>query len=73
MTDALQRETMVGVLPLPHPITVRKYNKDRALDLWLSSFQYTLQVLHQGDISPLPLVDISRVRLFTVVNSSSSA
>eukprot|EP00271_Cylindrocystis_brebissonii_P005132 TRINITY_DN1707_c0_g1_i1.p1 TRINITY_DN1707_c0_g1~~TRINITY_DN1707_c0_g1_i1.p1 ORF type:complete len:1260 (+),score=248.55 TRINITY_DN1707_c0_g1_i1:223-4002(+) len=64
--EYLRTSTLVGVLPLPHPIFVRKYQPTDFTDLWFSSYLYGIIFLGQQEASILPIIDARRVRLFSV-------
>lgn len=40
--DFLAKSTLVGILPLPNPILIRKYQSNEATDVWFSTFIWSL-------------------------------
>ncbi|XXQ30547.1 Dymeclin [Plasmodiophora brassicae] len=61
--------TLVGVLPLPHPITVRQYSPSRYTSVWFSSLLWGVIFLrHQRT----HLFDPSSIRLFVISNARDS-
>ena len=43
--EFLRQSTLVGLLPLPHPIVVRKYHASAGTMVWLLSFVWGLTFL----------------------------
>ena len=62
--EYIRRTTMVGLLPVPHPIVIRKYQPNKYTCLWFTAFQWGVVFMHNQD--PLCLYDGKRVKLFTV-------
>lgn len=60
----IRRTTMVGLLPVPHPIVIRKYQPNRHTSLWFTAFMWGVIFLHCQS-SP-KLFDGRAVRLFMV-------
>jgi Dyggve-Melchior-Clausen syndrome protein len=61
--DVLNEITMVGLLPVPHPIIIRKYQPNQYTALWFTAFMWGVIFLrNQG----LPLFDGQCVELFQV-------
>jgi hypothetical protein len=61
--DVLNDVTMVGLLPVPHPIIIRKYQPNQYTALWFTAFMWGVIFLrNQG----LPLFDGQCVELFQV-------
>jgi hypothetical protein len=58
----LAESTAVGVLPVPHPIVVRRYVPNTFTSLWFSSFVWGLILLRTAST---PIIDAPLVRLFT--------
>jgi len=61
--DFIVNTTMVGLLPVPHPIVIRKYTPNHFTGLWFTAFMWGVIFL-QNQI--LPLYDGSTIKLFTV-------
>lgn len=59
----IKETTMVGLLPVPHPIVIRKYQPNKYTTLWFSAFLWG--VIFVRSRTP-PLFDGKAVRLFTV-------
>ncbi|KAJ4461697.1 putative Protein HID1 [Paratrimastix pyriformis] len=58
----LRTSTVVGVLPVPHPIMIRKYRTNQYTTLWFTSYLWGAIYLRTAP----PLWDGSRIRLFQV-------
>jgi len=59
----LHSTTMVGLLPVPHPIVIRKYQPNRFTCLWFTAFQWGVIFMHNQTV---PLFDGEFVKLFMV-------
>jgi hypothetical protein len=55
--------TMVGLLPVPHPIVIRKYTPNHFTGLWFTAFLWGVIFLQN---QYMPLYDGSAIKLFTV-------
>jgi hypothetical protein len=66
----LQRRTLVGLIPLPKPISIRKFRMSGEIATWLTSFLYGVIYLHSG---VPPIWYGTDVKLFTVKSASTSA
>lgn len=64
----LKASTLIGLLPLPKPISVRKYQSNDAVNIWITSFLYGTLYLHAS--SPSVWAG-TRVNLFHVKTLSS--
>jgi hypothetical protein len=53
----------VGLLPVPHPIIIRKYQPNRYTCLWFTAFQWGVIFMHNQTV---PLFDGKKVKLFMV-------
>jgi len=61
--QALNEMTMVGLLPVPHPIIVRRYEPNAYTALWFTAFMWgVIFIRHQS----LPLFDGDCIELFQV-------
>lgn len=61
--DFIKNTTMVGLLPVPHAIVIRKYQPNSFTSLWFSAFLWGCLFLGN---QLLPLFDGSTIKLFTV-------
>jgi len=59
----LTNTTMVGLLPVPHPIVIRKYTPNLFTGLWFTAFIWGVMFLEN---QAMPLYDASTIKLFTV-------
>jgi hypothetical protein len=61
--DLLENTTMVGLLPVPHAIVIRKYQPNQYTALWFTAFMWGVIFLrNQG----MPLFDGETIELFQV-------
>ena len=61
--DFIKNTTMVGLLPVPHAIVIRKYQPNAFTSLWFTAFMWGVIFL-QNQL--LPLFDGTTIQLFTV-------
>lgn len=61
--DVLNEITMVGLLPVPHPIVIRKYQPNQYTALWFTAFMWGVIFLRN---QALPLFDGQCIELFQV-------
>lgn len=66
--EFLKRTTMVGLLPVPHPIVIRKYQPNKYTCLWFTAFQWGVIFMHNQ--SP-PLFDGGQIKLFMVQQTAT--
>jgi hypothetical protein len=59
----IRETTMVGLLPVPHPIVIRKYQPNKFTALWFSAFLWGVIVVRSRNP---PLFDGKAVKLFVV-------
>ena len=59
----LGHTTMVGLLPVPHPIVIRKYTPNRYTGLWFTAFMWGVVFLNN---QAMPLFDGNTIKLFSV-------
>jgi len=59
----LQNTTLVGLIPVPHPILIRKYQQNEATDIWLTTFIWG--VIYKRNQNP-PIFYGTQVRAFTI-------
>jgi len=52
--DFIRQTTMVGLLPVPHPIVIRKYQPNKYTCLWFTAFQWGVIFMHNQQV---PLFD----------------
>lgn len=65
----LKQTTMVGLLPVPHPIVIRKYQANKFTCLWFTAFQWGVIFMNN---QALPLFDGRFIKLFTVQTAEST-
>lgn len=63
VVDFIKSTTLVGLLPVPHPIVIRKYQPNKFTCLWFTAFQWGVIFMHNQAI---PLFDGKNVKLFLV-------
>uniref|UniRef100_A0A6U4MU41 HID1 domain-containing protein n=1 Tax=Hemiselmis andersenii TaxID=464988 RepID=A0A6U4MU41_HEMAN len=63
VVDFLKTTTMVGLLPVPHPILIRKYQQNEYTSLWFTTYVWGVVYLRT---SQPPLFDGSHIKLFTI-------
>ena len=61
--DFIRSTTMVGLLPVPHPIVIRKYQPNKYTCLWFTAFQWGVIYMHNQEV---PIFDGRNVKLFMV-------
>ena len=59
----LQKTTMVGLLPVPHPIIVRRYQPNKFTNIWFSTYLWGVIYLKN---QKMPLFDGTKISLFHV-------
>ena len=59
----LQNGTLVGLLPVPHPILIRRYQANRATELWFRTYMWG--VLYLRNTNPTLWTD-TNVKMFSV-------
>jgi len=64
----LQNNTLVGLLPVPHPIVIRKFNQSEAINIWYTTFIWG--VIYLRNTNP-PIFYGNDVKLF-IVNTTNS-
>jgi len=77
----ISQTTLVGVLPVPHPIVVRKYIPNHFTNLWFSTYLSGVVFLRQqsyantdsGVAARAPLWNAAKVKMFVISNGSNSA
>jgi len=66
IVDFLRDTTLVGLLPVPHSITIRKYQENNYVQGWFTAFLWgTVFVRNQK----MPLFDGAKIKLFKVTTS----
>jgi hypothetical protein len=63
VVDFLKTTTMVGLLPVPHPILIRKYQQNEFTSLWFTT--YIWGVIYLRNQVPA-FFDAAYIRLFTI-------
>ena len=67
VVDFLRGTTAVGLLPVPHPIVIRKYAPNESTSAWLTTFIWgTVFLRSQLGDSDLPLFDSREIKLFAI-------
>jgi len=64
VVEFLHSTTMVGLLPVPHPIVIRKYQPNRFTSLWFTAFQWG--VIFTFNHLSTAMFDGKHVKLFIV-------
>jgi Dyggve-Melchior-Clausen syndrome protein len=68
MMAVVQRDSLVGILPVPHPILLRRYEPNDHTAAWFSSFFWGL-VFRRALQPPMFLSSSAQIKLFTVVKA----
>lgn len=63
LLDVIKETTMVGLLPVPHQILVRKYVENANMNKWFTA--YIWGTIYMRNQSP-PLFDSEKISLFTI-------
>eukprot|EP00808_Paulinella_micropora_P015885 g41586.t1 len=63
LVSLVRKSTMVGVLPVPHPIVVRRYVPNRTTAMWFVSYLWGLVFLYHQDP---PLFESQQIRMFRI-------
>ncbi|OQR84990.1 hypothetical protein ACHHYP_12460 [Achlya hypogyna] len=63
MLQFLRSTTMVGLLPVPHAIVIRKYQTNQFTNLWFTTFTWGVIFLRN---QAFPLFDGASITLFTI-------
>eukprot|EP01098_Paradermamoeba_levis_P010315 TRINITY_DN4335_c0_g1_i1.p2 TRINITY_DN4335_c0_g1~~TRINITY_DN4335_c0_g1_i1.p2 ORF type:complete len:129 (+),score=32.03 TRINITY_DN4335_c0_g1_i1:618-1004(+) len=61
--DYLQKNTLVGLLPVPHPILIRRYQQNPSTNMWFST--YLWGVIYLRNQIP-PIFNGTWVKLFAI-------
>jgi len=64
----IRETTMVGVLPQPHPIVVRKYQPNKYTSLWFTTFLWGVVFMRNQS---MPLWDGTKIKIFSLLESSN--
>jgi hypothetical protein len=67
--EFLKKNTLVGLLPVPHPILIRRYQKNPSTDAWVQ--RYVWSVIAVRYRAP-PLFGGSSIKLFHVSNINTA-
>jgi len=62
--EFIRTSTMVGLLPVPHPIVIRKYQPNKYTTIWLTTFTWGVLFLRNQHI---PLWESRGIKLFSIV------
>ncbi|CAM9839152.1 unnamed protein product [Scytosiphon promiscuus] len=68
MVDFVNNTTMVGLLPVPHPIVIRKYHPNQHTAIWFTAFMWGVVFVRNQE---LPMFDGKKIRLFTVTTGGA--
>lgn len=60
----LRSSTLVGILPVPHPILIRRYQSNKATEIWFLTYMWGVIYLQNKDP---PLFISTKVSLFTII------
>ncbi|CAM9734928.1 unnamed protein product [Ascophyllum nodosum] len=66
MVEFVSNTTMVGLLPVPHPIVIRKYHPNQHTAIWFTAFMWGVVFVRNQE---LPMFDGKKIRLFTVTTA----
>jgi len=61
--EFLRKSTMVGLLPVPHPIVIRRYQPNDFTTLWFTTYTWGIIFLRNQEI---PVWDGSKIKLFGI-------
>jgi len=67
--EHLKRTTMVGLLPLPHPIVLRSFMNNVHTNLWFCTYIWGV-IFTRYDWRTLPLYDWKKIRLITIQSAA---
>lgn len=56
------------LLPVPHPIVIRKYHPNQHTAIWFTAFMWGVVFVRNQD---LPMFDGQKIRLFTVTSGGT--
>ena len=63
VADVIPNTTLVGILPVPHPITIRKYQANAYTRTWFTAFMWGVVFLRNQDFA---LFNAEDIKLFRV-------
>lgn len=63
LLEAIQSTTMVGLLPVPHQILVRKYVQNKNMNKWFTAYIWGTIYMHNQNP---PIFDSEKITLFTI-------
>jgi hypothetical protein len=66
--NLLKEITMVGLLPVPHPIVIRKYQPNDFTGTWFTAFMWGIIFLRN---QKLPIFDGESIKLFSISVSNA--
>ena len=61
--DYIKNTTLVGILPIPHPIVVRRYQPNKFTNIWFTTYLWGVLFLRNQKV---PLFDGTKIKLFRV-------
>ena len=70
VVEFLRETTMVGLLPMPHAIVVRKYQPNKYTGLWFTTFLWGIIFTRQ---QAMPLWDGEKIKIFSIRTSAGDS
>ena len=70
VTNMIRRISVVGILPVPHPIVVRQYQQNEQTRLWFTSYLWGVVFT---SLSTMPIFDWKKVKMVTLSRPKGSA
>lgn len=65
LLDFISRNTLVGILPVPHPIVMHRYQPNGFTALWFTTFLWSTVFLSIG--REISLIDANKIKLFNII------
>ena len=69
----IQSQTLVGILPLPHPIVVRRYIRNPFTNAWFSTYLWGVVFVKAQQAGGVRMFDAKKVRLFVISGKGGKA
>ena len=66
MIEYISNNTLVGILPLPHAIVMRKYEPNAKTNIWFTTLLFGAIFTHSNRKLPI-FEDMKEVRLFNII------
>ena len=70
VVEFIRETTMVGLLPMPHAIVVRKYQPNKYTGLWFTTFLWGIIFTRQ---QAMPLWDGEKIKIFSIRTSAGDS